>query len=146
MILDRRSGLRKNCPGSGSRGQKAPDPGYIITLRNVLPWKVHGRYGIVLAFLSEITKSSICMLYRFSTQNSCNFNLLTPIVANCFFFLGELSVDKGFYNSSVAAPDPGSGAFLTPGSGIRNRFFPDPGSRIPDPKPTCLRAKWQFFG
>ncbi len=30
-------------------------------------------------------------------------------------------------------PDPGSGAFLTPGSGIRNRFFPDPGSRIPNP-------------
>jgi hypothetical protein len=24
---------------------------------------------------------------------------------------------------------------LTPGSGIRVRFFPDPGSRIPDPKP-----------
>ncbi len=48
----------------------------------------------------------------------------------------------------VADPDPGSGAFLTPGSGIRNRFFPDPGSRIsdpgsriPDPKPICLRAK-----
>jgi hypothetical protein len=35
---------------------------------------------------------------------------------------------------------PGSGAFLTPGSGIRNRFFPDPGSRIPDPKPIFLRA------
>ncbi len=33
--------------------------------------------------------------------------------------------------SSVA--DPGSGAFLTPGSGIRNRFFPDPRSRIPKP-------------
>jgi hypothetical protein len=31
--------------------------------------------------------------------------------------------------SSVADPDPGSGAFLTPGSGIRNRFFPDPGSQ-----------------
>jgi hypothetical protein len=29
--------------------------------------------------------------------------------------------------------DPGSGAFLTPGSGIRNRAFPDPGSRISDP-------------
>jgi hypothetical protein len=29
--------------------------------------------------------------------------------------------------------DPGLGAFLTPGSGIRNRFIPDPGSRIPDP-------------
>ncbi len=34
---------------------------------------------------------------------------------------------------SVADPDPGSGAFLTPGSGILNRFFPDPGSRISDP-------------
>jgi hypothetical protein len=35
------------------------------------------------------------------------------------------------YFSSVADPDPGSGAFLTPGSGIG--VFPDPGSRIPDP-------------
>jgi hypothetical protein len=35
---------------------------------------------------------------------------------------------------SVADPVPGSGAFLTPGSGIRNRFFriPDLGSRILD--------------
>jgi hypothetical protein len=33
-------------------------------------------------------------------------------------------------NNNVADPDPGSGAFLTPGSGIRNRFFPDPGSQI----------------
>jgi hypothetical protein len=43
---------------------------------------------------------------------------------------------------SVADPDPGSGigCFLTPGSGIRNRFFPDPGSRIPDPKTIFLRA------
>ncbi len=31
--------------------------------------------------------------------------------------------------TSVADPDSGSGAFLTPGSGIRNRFFPDPGSQ-----------------
>ena len=51
--------------------------------------------------------------------------------------------------SSVADPDPGSGigCFLIPGSGIRNRFFPDPGSRIPDlgsripdPKTIFLRA------
>ncbi len=42
---------------------------------------------------------------------------------------------KGSVTASVADPDPGSGAFLTPGpgSGIRNRFFPDPGSRISDP-------------
>ena len=36
------------------------------------------------------------------------------------------------HESSVA--DPGSRAFLTPGSGI------------PDPKPIFLRAWWQFFG
>jgi hypothetical protein len=32
---------------------------------------------------------------------------------------------------SVADPDPGSGAFLPPGSGIwiRDEFFPDPGSK-----------------
>jgi hypothetical protein len=43
---------------------------------------------------------------------------------------------------SVADPDPGSGigCFLTPGSGIRNRFFPDPGSGIADPKTIFLRA------
>jgi hypothetical protein len=29
----------------------------------------------------------------------------------------------------IRIQDPGSGAFLTPGSGIRNRFFPDPGSQ-----------------
>ncbi len=30
-----------------------------------------------------------------------------------------------FRATSVAHLDPGSGAFLTPGSGIRNRIFPD---------------------
>jgi hypothetical protein len=51
------------------------------------------------------------------------------------------------YGCSVADPDPGSGigCFLTPGSGIRNRFFPDPGSQIPDPKTIFLRAFRQFF-
>ncbi len=39
--------------------------------------------------------------------------------------------EQSMLGSSVADPDPGSGAFLTPGpgSGIRNRFFPDPGSQ-----------------
>jgi hypothetical protein len=34
--------------------------------------------------------------------------------------------------SSVANPDPTSGAFLTPGFGIRNRFFSDSGPRNSD--------------
>jgi len=37
------------------------------------------------------------------------------------------------YAGLSSALDPGSGAFLTPGSG--KGFFPEPGSRIPDPKP-----------
>jgi hypothetical protein len=41
---------------------------------------------------------------------------------------------------SVADPDPGSGAFLTPGSGIGFFRIPDLGSRIPDPKAIFLRA------
>ena len=45
----------------------------------------------------------------------------------------KTSVSRGkvtIHFDSVADPDPGSGAFLTPGSGIR----------IPDPKPIWLRA------
>ncbi len=38
--------------------------------------------------------------------------------------------------TSVAVPDPGSGSFLTPGSRIRNRFFP-----IPDPKPIFWKLR-----
>jgi hypothetical protein len=39
-----------------------------------------------------------------------------------------------FMACSVADLDPGSGALLTPGSGI------------PDPKPIFLGAWWQFLG
>jgi hypothetical protein len=46
--------------------------------------------------------------------------------------------------SSVADPDPRSGAFFTldPGSGM---CFPDPGSRIPNPKPVFLIANDNFW-
>jgi hypothetical protein len=39
------------------------------------------------------------------------------------------SAKSSYIVCSVADPEPGSDAFLTPGSGIRNRFFPDPGSQ-----------------
>jgi hypothetical protein len=42
----------------------------------------------------------------------------------------EKLVEKQCCGSGSEIRDPGSGAFLTPGSGIRNRFFPDPGSQI----------------
>ncbi len=61
--------------------------------------------------------------------------------------LWETAEKEECAKSSVADPGSGIGAFLTPGSGIQNRFFPDPGSRIPDlgsripdPKPILLRA------
>jgi hypothetical protein len=44
---------------------------------------------------------------------------------------GSMVAERGCIITSVA--DPGSGALLNPGSGIQNRFFPDPGSRIPNP-------------
>jgi hypothetical protein len=43
----------------------------------------------------------------------------------------EMYWDRPCMSTSVADPDPESGAFLTPGSGIRNRFFS--GSRISGP-------------
>jgi len=48
------------------------------------------------------------------------------------FFRCYPNPENIFFFTSVADPDPGSGAFLTPASGIWNRFIPDPGSRIPD--------------
>jgi hypothetical protein len=45
----------------------------------------------------------------------------------------RVEMKTGLFAISVADPDPGSGAFLTPGSGIRNGFIPDLGSRIPSP-------------
>jgi hypothetical protein len=45
---------------------------------------------------------------------------------------------------SVADPDSGSGAFFTPGSGIVG--FPDPESRIRDPKPILVELGDNFLG
>jgi hypothetical protein len=45
-------------------------------------------------------------------------------------FGGKLRVKNAL---TISVPDPGSSAILPQGSGIRDDFFPDPGSRIPDP-------------
>jgi hypothetical protein len=49
-------------------------------------------------------------------------------------------------NCSVEDPDPGSAAFLTHGSGIRIRFFPDPGSRSWIPNPYFCELSDNFLG
>ncbi len=73
-----------------------------------------------------------------------NFLLRSPIRGGAGSRESAPTIDEGVYiprsrqimydpPPSVADPDPGSSAFLTPGSGIRNRFFPDLRSRIPNP-------------
>ncbi len=58
------------------------------------------------------------------------------------FTLRELwGEGKREVGSSIADPDPGSGAY----SGIRNRFFSDPGSRISGPG-TMPATGAIFFG
>jgi hypothetical protein len=60
--------------------------------------------------------------------------LILIMVFLCFFgylpFLALLNLSLFIVMKAVLPiRDPGSGVFLTPGSGIRNRFFPDPGSQ-----------------
>jgi hypothetical protein len=74
-----------------------------------------------------------------------HWNQCGSTTLNCTYILGHL-LCLGCYFYSVVDPDPGSGAFLTPGSGIRNRFFPDTGSRIPDPKPIFWEFSDNFLG
>jgi hypothetical protein len=61
-------------------------------------------------------------------HSTCKNNIRINQKAMCHEILGS----RPWLWTSVADPDPGSGAFLPPVSGIRIRdeFFPDPGSRI----------------
>ncbi len=54
--------------------------------------------------------------------------------------LQKFKVLKSFFVCWGQCCGSGSGAFFTPGSRSRIGFFPDPGSRIPDPKPIYLRS------
>jgi hypothetical protein len=58
----------------------------------------------------------------------CHHGVLTAAFGSTGKLLHCLHVQIKCLESSVA--DPGSGAFLPQGSGIRDDFFPDPGSRI----------------
>jgi len=60
--------------------------------------------------------------------------LKSPAVQVCYTFM-HFSFTKRCLSVSISVADPGSSAFLTPGSEIRNSFFfrfPDLGSRIPN--------------
>ncbi len=59
-----------------------------------------------------------------NTVNICARSSLTTNLISTLFVANLLP-------TSVA--DPGSGTFMTPGSGILDSFFPDTGSQIPNP-------------
>ncbi len=76
----------------------------------------------------------IFLFFVFVSQRACYCKPMCHIVMHLFLQCQGYDASKLIYRNPVLRiRDPGSGAFLTPGSGIRNRFFPDPGSRIPDP-------------
>jgi hypothetical protein len=49
-------------------------------------------------------------------------------IVKCLVMCAEFQYPMQCCGSGSGIQDPGSGTFLPPGSGIRNRFFPDPGS------------------
>jgi hypothetical protein len=71
---------------------------------------------------------------RLQGEKLSNHVISSSIIWHALHWHGQTA----FYTptNSVADPDPGSGAFLPPGSGIRIRdaFIPDPGSDILDSK------------
>jgi hypothetical protein len=134
-------------PGSGSVGQQC-DRGISIHMRlalyqDLLPTEGQ-RYDLYAAL--RIRRICIC-LGLLDPDPLVRYLDIYRFAASSIRVLLQKVIKVNEVISSVADPDPGSGAFLTPGSGIRNRFFPDPGSRIPDlgsripdPKTIFLRA------
>jgi hypothetical protein len=55
------------------------------------------------------------------------------VTSLAIFLVGCVDKDKERCRLRLSVADPGSAAFLTPWSGIRNRLFPDLRSRIPYP-------------
>jgi hypothetical protein len=94
-------------PDPGSRGQKGT--GSQIRIRNtgMHSWAAFGT------------------IFSFTRSFRNNFGATGKLKQSGKRFSGYII----FHKSSVADPDPGSGAFLTPGSGIRIRSLPDLGSQ-----------------
>ncbi len=78
-----------------------------------------------------ILVSFCCHLYEFIKVEDWQLSLRDLVLCN---LKREVPTSVVFTSVRGSVADPGSGAFLTPGpgSGIRNRFFLDPGSRILD--------------
>jgi len=81
----------------------------------------HGEEIRILDNTCESTDSAVCGHQRLKYRGNYSVVVRTRLV-----WINKIT---------IIVADPGSGAFLTPGpgSGIRNRFFPDSGSRESDP-------------
>jgi hypothetical protein len=101
---------------------------------------------------SEFFPSRI-RIYSFPDPASKSISILTQFG---FFIPGPDPdflpiLDTGFKKASVADPDPGLGAFLTPGSGIRDGRKSASGSGIRDEQPGSYFVElrnhfFAFFG
>jgi hypothetical protein len=90
------------------------------------------------AFLQKYVKLSLCVVWiqnQFRPDPDPAFQVILDL--DPALKLGKQLTIFSVHTSSVADPDPGFGAFLTPRSGIRISFS---GSRIWDPKPIFLSA------
>jgi hypothetical protein len=86
------------------------------------------------ASVSNITNT--VMNYRYSVSNPADSDPDPVLIrVTCYGILGLQGafVQKAMVLGSVADPDPGLGAFLTPGSGMGESQHQDPGSGMNNP-------------
>jgi hypothetical protein len=85
-----------------------------------------------MSILKTVNGLKICEQLSFESLTNIKQREKLTIVLHIPLHINLLCKTLRCQKSSVADPDPGSGAFLTQGSGsrIRDDFFPDPGSQI----------------
>jgi len=132
-------------PGSG------PEDRINFRMLNTREGRVGGRYCTWSWESGRRQRPQLCRAER--TSYPAGFCTQDKKVQDTFPSLKWASSDRardGIFASgsksepvlrSVADPDPGSGALWTPGSGIRNRFFPDPTITYESLRTICLGFK-----
>ncbi len=97
-----------------------------------LEMKIHiFAYKFLLCQIAYVSSGTGIRIFFFTLKANFSSCREKSLGKHCLFSLKLNLTENPLFKeiSIVGDPDPGSSAFLTPGSGIRNRFFPDPGSQ-----------------